>query len=53
MKPPLRYRYIRLWYRRRRPVLVRAGGFALCHIAAGVVVTAVGGRLVGVNRYEV
>jgi hypothetical protein len=50
MKHPLRYRFLRLWYTRYRPLLRRRGGVSLCCIGGRVVVLARGSRLVSVVR---
>ncbi|NVO33219.1 hypothetical protein [Hymenobacter lapidiphilus] len=50
MKHPLWYRYIRLWHKRHGAALRRAGGYSVCLLGGGVLVVAVGGRLVRVMR---
>ncbi|GAB3303624.1 hypothetical protein [Hymenobacter tenuis] len=52
MKHPMQYRYIRMWYRRRRPLLRKRGGFCFCHLGGGVVVLGYAGKLTGVSRAQ-
>jgi hypothetical protein len=49
-KHPLRYRYIRLWYTRHRPMLRQHGGFFTAHLGDGVMVLGYAGRLTGLVR---